>query len=423
MTRITFLTIALVLAWFPGAQARATGIDAATAARYFDEALTASDRDAGRLWGVRLYGPMLFVDAATRRVVANRADAGGRLAADGPVFAGRLPDDMPIANTSVDWSGVRWAMILWPLPEDATHRTALMEHELFHRAQPEIGLPLSNPANAHLDTLEGRYLMRLEWRALRTALLSRGAARARAVADAMVFRARRHARFGPAADEERALELNEGLAEYTGCALATNDPSARRAHAVALLDAAEAKPSFTRSFAYGSGPAYGVLLDERGARWRAGLGARTDLGELLASAFALRPPADLAREADRRAARYGGAELLATETERERARAAREAAHRARLVDGPVLVIPLKSPSVSFDPNALEPLAGLGTVYTTMQLSDAWGTLSVTGGALLSPDWSAVTVPADGAGWTLDLASGWRIVPGARSTDRTLAGP
>jgi hypothetical protein len=383
------------------------------------------------MWGVRLYGPILLVDPVTRRALANQADAEGRLSPEGDVFAGRLPDDMPLANTAVEWAGVRWATILLPLPDDESERTALLLHELFHRAQPQIGLPLASPPNAHLDALEGRYLMRLEWRALAAALSSHGAARREAVTDALVFRARRRALFPQAAAEERALELNEGLAEYTGRALAAPDPAAR---ARELLAAAEAKPSYTRSFAYGSGPAYGLLLDAFDARWRASVGKDADLGEMLGRATRVEPPRNLERAAERGAARYGGADVRAAEVARDRARREREARYRALFVDGPVLTIPLTRPDVSFDPNTIAPLAGLGTVYPTMELADRWGRLTVTGGALLASDWKAVTVAAPGTteatgtvrgnGWTLELAPGWRLAPGRRSGDATVvSGP
>ena len=73
-------------------------------------------------------------------------------------------------------------------------------HELFHRIQPGLGLiapPLATNAGepSHLDSLEGRYWLRLEWRALARALGASGAARTSAIADALAFRAARYQRF------------------------------------------------------------------------------------------------------------------------------------------------------------------------------------------------------------------------------------
>jgi hypothetical protein len=54
-------------------------IDRGVAVRYFHEARALGDRDAARLWGKSLYGPMLFVDGATRSVTANGPDGNGLL--------------------------------------------------------------------------------------------------------------------------------------------------------------------------------------------------------------------------------------------------------------------------------------------------------------------------------------------------------
>jgi hypothetical protein len=41
---------------------------------------------------------------------------------------------------------------------------------LFHRIQPELGFIAEDGSNEHLDTLEGRVWIQLEWRALRRAV-------------------------------------------------------------------------------------------------------------------------------------------------------------------------------------------------------------------------------------------------------------
>ncbi len=141
-------------------------IDPAKAGEAFVEAQQMSARDNGRLWGKPLYGPMLFVVPATRTAVANEADAGGVLHQEGSVYVGTLPKDVVVANTAVEWAGKRWTMVMWPLPQNSQPRDRLLAHELFHRLQPDLGIPYANPENAQLDTLEGRMWLQLEWRAL-----------------------------------------------------------------------------------------------------------------------------------------------------------------------------------------------------------------------------------------------------------------
>jgi hypothetical protein len=404
-------------------------IDPQLAARYFKEAEAISRRDGGRLWGVQLYAPMLFADRATRSVVANQTDGEGQLKAQGEVFVGKLPENVNIANTATSWAGVTWTMVEWPLPQDPQARGKLMIHELWHRAQAGLGFPMTSPANAHLDSLKGRLWLQLEWRALGRALTSASADRRGAIEDALVFRAYRRHILPAGASEERALEMHEGLAEYTGVKLASASDQRAREWTAHELHEAESTPTFVRSFAYASGPAYGLLLDEMAPGWRKRLKASDDLGTLLAASLSLHLPSDLERAAEQRANSYDADGLRAAEAAREATRQRRLAEYRAHLVDGPVLIIPLQKMKVQFDPNNLQPLGDLGTVYPTMRVTDLWGILTVTGGALLSPQWTELRVPAprdprarplQGDGWTLAPEKGWAVVPGERAGDYVL---
>src|SRR5690606_27184176 len=193
-------------------------------------------------------------------------------------------------------------------------------------------------------------------------------------------------------------------------------------------------PSFVRSFAYASGPAYGLLLDQADPGWHRRLDADADLGALLARAHGIGPPDPAGHAA--RVQRYDrDGSLGRAEDAREQARAARVAAWRATLVDGPRLVLPLARTSYQFNPQTLATLDGIGTVYPSLRLTDAWGELVVVeGGAALAPAdrrRAAVALPANraplagevvaGEGWPLTLAPGWTLVAGEREGDMTLA--
>lgn len=390
----------------------------------FDQAQAICEADGGELWGVSLCGPILIVDPSTRRVTASRAGEGETLSEQDGVFTGDLPADMPVANTAVAWDGVRWTMLVAPLPDDAQTRAGLIAHESWHWVQDQLGLPMASPTPAHLASAEGRIAMRLEWRALAAALAAPDAETMRtAIAEALIFRAARHAQAGEAgAEEERALELNEGLAEYTGVMLSgALDPHREVA---ATLRAAEGAESYPRMFAYASGPAYGLLLDDAAPGWREGLDADSDLGALLGAAAGITAPEDPVAVFSRTAALYDGQAVAEEELAAHRERGGLMSRWSERLVDGPVLRIPLQNIRVSFDPNVLQPLAPHGVVYPTATITDVWGVLTVTEGALIDNDWSAVTVTApeggetlSGDGWSLDLAEGWRITPGGRAGD------
>lgn len=361
-------------------------------------------RDGGRMWGVNVCGPTMVVDRQSRAVAANQ-----------PAPA-TLSKEIGIANTAVDWNGVQWTMIVAPLPGDAFGRRMLMAHESFHRIQKGLGFPLTSPANAHLDSVEGRYLLQLEWRALAKAL----SGDRQAVRDALTFRARRRALFASAANEERELEMNEGLAEYTGAAFAEPDIRKRAPYLIDKLRDAETTPTFVRSFAYASGPAWGTLLEMKRPRWTRSVHATDDLGSLVGDAWHVR---GVSADADDRATRYDDGTLLAAEKERDARKKAMLREFRARFVDGPHLTVPLLNMSFQFDPNASQPFESFGTVYPTMTLRDEWGTLVVRGGgALIASDWKSLIVSATpGDDYTLTLNDGWSIVPAARAGDVTLA--
>jgi len=91
-----------------------------------------------------------------------------------------------------------------------------------------------------------------------------------------------------------------------------------------------------------------------------------------------------------------------------------------------VLTLPLRNSSYQFNPQTVEALDGIGTVYPTLHIADDWGVLEVdSGGALVDKDMTRVTVSAQGidlghaagSGWHLTLQKGWSIAPGPRSGD------
>ncbi|WP_395647490.1 hypothetical protein [Terricaulis sp.] len=401
-------TIALALAFAYAVNATADPVLPREAAA--NSALNAMCRaDRGRLWRTDLCGPLIVVDPATRAVWASQADADGVLVRGDGGWIGRLPQGVTVANTSVEWAGVRWIMVMGPLPDDEVEMRVLVAHEAWHRVQAGIGLPAQGSENAHLESENGRYLMRLELRALRRAMASRGQARWNAAQDALAFRAARLRAFEGAAAQEAALDRNEGLASYTGVKLgAGRDAFAYAARTLAAYDHHNA---FARSYAYASGPAYGLLLDQRREGWRAQLGADAP-ADLLARVLG----ADFTESALTEASsRYDGLTLLAEERARAEAQAQRVAQLRARFSEGPRLVLPLSAVQMEFDPNQVSPVEGLGQVYGVLTIRDVWGELRTTAGGLISADFTRLTLAlpdpggVSGPGWTLTLNPGFLV--------------
>jgi len=403
----------LLLVLFGAATAAEAQVQPELAKRYFDEATKLCERDAGRLWGVSLCGPMVIADPATGTRVTSQPEPAGPV----PRFSG-------FADGPVTWGGVRWfAFPLSMLPANAAdERQQVMLHGLFHRIQAELGLITEEGFNEHLDTLEGRVSIQLEWRALRRAIESSGGNRAEAIADALAFRRERRARFPGAAEGERREEIREGLASYTGIAAWADSPADARRAAASALAGGESQTALVGNFEAASGPGYGVLLDEVLPGWRRQVRATSDLGDMLASAANRPPTADVAAAA----ARYDGATLRASEEARDRAQQVRVAELRRRFVDGPVLTMPAVGSGTS-DTHDSVGIPGAGTVYFhTLTQSGRWGSLNATNGVLRSADGNTLSVPITGRpasldgtnlqgdGWTVTVNAGWVVRPTSR---------
>jgi hypothetical protein len=353
------------------------------------------------------------------------------LVARAGVHVGRLPSDLPIANTAVDWSGTRWTMVMaGALSENIRPRLRLMGHEAFHRIQPKLRLEATGPPNNHLDTREGRYWLQLEWNALQRALATTGVKRREAIADAALFRFHRRTIFPASRTAENALEIHEGLAEYAGARLLEYSDSLV-GRMVASRRAGETQ--FVRSFAYISGPLYGFLLDDMTAgAWRRTVTSQSDLGAMLLTAMKLPAPAsDDARLVSRRASLHGGDTLAVIEDRRDHERRELVAEWQRTLIDGPVLLLDLKRVrSSAFDPGLVFPFGPGKTVYRIRTLTADWGELAVEGGAVLEGSETArvslIGASADrlsGAGWKLTPAPGWRVVPSSQVGDFELRSP
>jgi hypothetical protein len=304
-------------------------------------------------------------------------------------------------------------------------RKELFLHELFHCVQPQLGLTAGSLDSEHLDAADGRYWLRLEWRALARALRESGEPRNLAVRDALAFRRARRLLYAANVESERGQEIAEGLAAYTGTVLAADAPADAIASAIDLLvntEAAALEASFVRTFAYMSGPAYGLLLDASSPGWTRKVRGTDDLGTLVMRALAVQPASD----ATASAARYAGAEIRAAEQQREQQRQQRLTELRRQFVDGPVLQFP-GAGGAQFNSIGAVSMPGVGTVYFgPYNAKGEWGTLSAEKGVLIASDGRSRRVSAPvrrddvtftGDGWTFKAAPGWVVREGARRGD------
>jgi hypothetical protein len=397
--------------------------------------------DAGALWSARLDTLHWLGVSGQTMYATDDPHTGGFVARSDGLWAGPLPTGMSPANTSTDFGGRRWAMVLLPVSRDSLGAQRLLIHEAMHVAQPSV-LPRpvyseGGAGAALLDEPEGRVWLKLEWNALAQALDASGDAQKTAARDALTFRARRYiAATDGERVRERVLDVTEGLPEYTGWALtgATPGDFARN-----VRSRAAANQSYVRSFPYYTGPAYAMLLDARtGTAWRR-LTANADLQLALATAVAplargvsemLRGDsslaADVRRAAEAAGARYGLDSVRAAENTRWAERQKQIAALRAQFVNGPLIRIRVQGSNIAFDPNRQTSLGTDGTVMGGfLWRTDDGAELSAPAGALVTSDFQEFRIPRDSvslppgpvqekrtwksAGWSLTLPPGWVV--------------
>src|SRR6478609_5916137 len=93
-SRLNALFLLMLFGVAPAADAQ---VKPELAKRYFEEATKLCERDAGRLWGVSLCGPMVIVDQRT-----------GTRATSQPEPPGPVPRLQGLVDGPVTWGGSRW---------------------------------------------------------------------------------------------------------------------------------------------------------------------------------------------------------------------------------------------------------------------------------------------------------------------------
>ena len=364
------------------------------AAPCFENLKKVSDADNGKLWGKTLYGPTMFVDVQTRNLVANQQNKENSFEQKGDLFFGQLPEDIIIANTSISYCGEDWTCVIWDDSRDLLTSTQLLIHESLHRIQDEIGLPSCGSSNQHLDETEGELQLKLELGILKDLLQNDSKDLTEGLRDAMTVRKYRQTMF-PNGNENQ-FECHEGMAEYTAFKLLPldNDNEAiRKGLVAAAITKGMDGSGFGNSFAYLTGPAYGLLIDEMIPDWRNGIRSGKTIPDVISTVIPVPDTIDNAKM-ERISARYNLTDYLNKERSRLEARDKEDAELRDRFSESKWLVIPNDNINFGFNPSErLVAYDTIGVICNTMQLRGSFGTLEVGNGIMRTHNWSSFIIP------------------------------
>lgn len=385
---------------------------------YFKEIEKATKKHI-KLWDKQLYENILLVDPKTRQVYGNTPDSANILTLQQGVYSGKLPENINIANTAVSWSGKHWAMIMLPLPTNKQARVNLLAHELFHSLQSKLGFQQFNKESNHLDQKDGRIYLRLELEALKKAVHSLSDKDwQRHVTNAIIFRKYRNSLFANSEILENQLELNEGLAEFTGLIVGGRNSEETAAHFRDEIDSFFKNPTYVRSFAYYTVPVYGYLLYRKNKNWNKEIRPDANLTDFFIKQLDIALPSDLKETTLKSADEYNGQLIFKEEILREESIKKQISEYKSKLIQQPHFEIQLKKMNISFDPRSILPIEDKGTVYPKMRVTDVWGILEVETGALMSPNWDKISISnptkispnkVAGDGWILTLKDGYVV--------------
>jgi len=379
-------------------------------------------RDNGKLWGKNLYGPIMFVERVTRRIVANQPDNEGILKSKDGVYTGIYPKELVLSNAPVKFGGTQFAMVPLPEEEDEYRIKTRTIHSLFHLFQKNEGVIASTFNLTNMDEKEARLWIKLEWKALRKAINSQGEERQLAIRDALIFRGSNRELNRKYATDENRFETYEGLATFTYTLLCTNSPEEFKSKLFENLARIYSMQSYARSYGFIHGALYASLLYDKGYDFKNIKTDSIDLGDTVRELYKIELP-DICRDVAGSLAVNYDIESVNKEEEKREAEI-KESIHNqiSIFTEKPVVFLELESPSFDFEPEDIHSLDTLGTIYNSMRVSDNWGKLTVDkGGCLVSNNLKFIRITAkafkadknhiSGDGWHLILNSEWELVP------------
>jgi len=386
----------------------------------FSEIEEACNRDAGTLWGKKLYGPLMFVERTDRKIIANQPDREGLLKFKDGVYTGLYPTESIINTTTIDYGGTTFGIAPLPNEEDYYRIKIRGIHALFHSLQKEKGIDPQSYNILIMDEKEARLWIKLEWKALKKAIMSEGEEQTLAIRDALIFRGSNRESFSRYALLENSFETYEGLATFTYLLIGSDSHDEFRTRLLEYLDRIYSYQSYARSYGALHGALYATLLYYKGFDFKSVSPDTVDLGKLVKMHYQIELPEKCRDIAGSIALHYNINEIYREEDQRLLEMNERLKTRMSIFTEKPVVLLELESPSFDFEPEDISYLDTLGTLYHGLRVSDNWGKLTVDeGDCLVSNNYKYIRITAkglkedrnhvSGEGWHIILSDGWEV--------------
>lgn len=390
------------------------------AVSYFKNIEEFCNRDSGKLWGTNLYGPLMFIDRQSRKILANEPDKESLLKFKEGIYTGIYPREKIINNFAVIFGGELFGMAPIPAEEDNFRIVTRAIHALFHRYQHSIGISNEYFNVVNMDEKEARIWLKLEWKALRKAITSEGDVQKLAIRDALIFRGSNRESFPDLKEQGNRFESNEGMATFTYLILLTRSQKEYETRLFEYLDRIYSFQSYARSYGSVHGALYATLLYRKGFDFKSLKTDNADLGALVKDLYNIQLPEVCRDVAGSISINYNITDIYNEEDLRLKDIMERLDNQVSVFTSKPVVLLELESPSFDFEPEDVQYLDTLGTLYHTMRVSDNWGKLTVDKtGCLVSNNYKYLRITAKGLkidknhisgdGWQIIINNGWEI--------------
>ena len=390
------------------------------AASYFNSIEELCNNDNGKVWGKNLYGPLMFVDRQSRRIYANLPDNEGFLKYKDGIYTGLYSKELIIGNTGKDFGGVIFAIVPIPPEEDAYRIETRAITKLFKCFQNTRDLKSQIIDTRHINEKNARLWLKLEWKALANAISKSGEERKLSLRDALIFRGARRELYSEFQCDENKTEVFEGLANFTSVLMCTKSDEELKSKLLEQINIVYGFSSYAFSFGTLNGALYSYFLHDKGFDFLTFSDIDSDLGNITRNIYEIELPEICRDVAGSIALNYDIDAIYREEDQRLIDIKERINNQVSTFIEKPVVYVELESPYFGFEPEDVHPLDTLGTLYTTLRVSDNWGKLTIDlGGGLVANNLRYLRITAKnikdsktqitGDGWVLLLNRDWKL--------------
>lgn len=359
------------------------------------------------LWNVSLNAPIIIIDHFNNKMFFTSIE-------DGRVQAIKeepWDNKVPLANSFFDYEGKRYVTIIHAalMNSSCQQRINLLSHEIFHTYQKSLGIENQHSVNYYMDEIQGRALLQIELKALQAAL-SGDSIR---LHDALYIRTYRQSLYPN--NNEDLYELNEGLAEYTGVKLSTENMQEYVKNRLNY----DISRGYTNAFGYFTGSAYATILDQIYAEWRYDKDLAKGLIYLIKKAEPQYAITINKSTLDKLLIKYDYAQIVANEKEELKSFGDIEKFKDLLKPETSKLCIANQKINFTYNPNDRVISLGDAVLLRNMSIMGEWGQIKAKNGIVRMNNWSAfyllpptnITNNAiQGDSYEIQINQGWKVV-------------